>query len=62
MQAPPKDKLVKDDSGLLVWKANDRAVATFKSMTDIANNKAALAKLVQGWIRATENLKTSRLP
>ncbi len=35
VQEQPKDKLIKDDSGLLTWKENDRAVATFKNMADI---------------------------
>jgi hypothetical protein len=53
VQVQPKDKLIKSDSGLLTWKENDRAVATFKNMADIKNNKSALAKIVQDWIKAT---------
>lgn len=52
-QALPKDKLIKDDSGLLTWKENDRAVASFKNMADIKNRKSDLTKIVKDWISAT---------
>jgi len=49
----PKDKLINDDSGLLIWKENDRAIATFKNMVDIENNRQDLTKIVKDWINAT---------
>lgn len=45
--AQPKDKLTSDKSGLLTWKENDRAVATFKSMTDINNTAADLTQIIK---------------
>jgi hypothetical protein len=45
-----KDKLIKNDFDILVWKGNDRAIATFKNMEDIENNKANLAAIVAEWI------------
>jgi hypothetical protein len=53
VQEQPTEKLIKDDSGLLVWKENDRAVATFKSMADIETRKTALTKIVRDWIMAS---------
>lgn len=53
VQKQPKDKLIKHDSGLLTWKENDRAFATFKNMTDIKNSKSDLVKIVRNWISAT---------
>jgi hypothetical protein len=53
VQAQPKDKLIKDDSGLLTWKENDRAIATFKNLADIEKSKSALTKIVTDWISAT---------
>src|SRR5688500_11091304 len=53
VQKQPKDKLINDDTGQLTWRGNDRAIATFKDMIDIENNKAALTKNVADWIRAT---------
>jgi hypothetical protein len=49
----PKDKLIKDDFGMLVWKGNDRAIATFKNMEDVEDRKIELTKIVIEWIKAT---------
>jgi hypothetical protein len=46
----PKEKLIKDDFGMLVWKGNDRAIATFKNMEDIENGHTDLAKIVVEWV------------
>ncbi len=51
-QAQPKDKLVKDESGILSYRENDRAIATFKNKNDIETNKEALTKIVKDWIKA----------
>lgn len=53
-QEQPKSKLVDDNSKLLIWKENDRAIATFKSMTDIENAKTNLIEIVKKWIEATK--------
>ncbi|MDP3912337.1 MAG: DUF1801 domain-containing protein [Bacteroidota bacterium] len=53
-QAQPKDKLIASKSKLLVWKENDRAIATFKNMQDIENGKAELTEIVAEWINATK--------
>lgn len=50
----PKEKLIKDDSGLLIWKENNRAVATFKHIQDIEHGKVDLTRIVQDWIIATK--------
>jgi hypothetical protein len=48
----PKEKLIKDDFGMLVWKGNDRAIATFKNMEDVEDRKIELTKIVNQWINA----------
>lgn len=53
VQAQPPHKLIHDPSGILNWKENDRAVATFKNIGDITNFKSALSKIVADWIQAT---------
>jgi len=50
----PKEKLIEDQSGLLVWKENDRAIATFKSMEEIENAKASLTSIIDNWLKATQ--------
>jgi hypothetical protein len=54
VKEPPKEKLVKEDFGLLVWKGNDRAIATFKNKQDIEKGKNDLMKIVNEWINATK--------
>jgi len=47
------EKIIQDGSGLLVWKENDRAVATFKNVTEIESRKEDLTRIVTVWITAT---------
>lgn len=53
VQEQPKDRIINDDSGLLTWKENRRAVATFKNMAEIEDSRSNLAKIVKDWISAT---------
>lgn len=50
----PGAKILKNDFGLIVWKGNDRAVATFKNQEEIENNKINLTKIIIDWINATK--------
>jgi len=50
----PKDKLIREDFGILTWKGNDRAIATFKNMQEIENSKTILTKIVTEWINVTK--------
>ena len=52
VQEQPKDKLVHDTAGMLLWKENDRAIATFKSMKEIEAGKKSLQKIIQDWLMA----------
>ena len=52
VKVQPADKLIQDAPRLLTWKENDRAVATFKNMTEIEATRADLIILIQDWIRA----------
>lgn len=53
-QAQPIDKLIKENSKILIWKENDRAIATFKNITDIENAETNLKEIVNKWIIATK--------
>ena len=48
----PKEKLLNEDFGLLNWKTNDRAVATFVTMDEIVSNKKPLQRIVCEWIES----------
>lgn len=55
VQSQPKERLINDNSGLLTWKENDRALATFKNRVEIENNIVHLTKIVNNWIGACED-------
>ncbi|MDP1800478.1 MAG: DUF1801 domain-containing protein [Bacteroidota bacterium] len=53
-QTQPKDKLISNKSKMLVWKENDRAIVTFKSLQDIENGKVELKEIISEWISAAK--------
>lgn len=50
----PKGKLIDDDSGMLVWKGNDRAVISFKNMKEIKAKETQLKKIIIKWLAASD--------
>jgi hypothetical protein len=50
----PKEKLIKEDFGLLDWKGNDRAVATFTSIKEIESSKKHLSTIITEWLNVTK--------
>ncbi len=48
----PEEKLIDDDSGLLAWKTNDRAIAMYRNLEEITSTKATLAKIINAWLEA----------
>jgi len=46
----PKEKLINDDSGLLKWATNDRAVIRFTSMQEILENETKFIDIIQKWL------------
>lgn len=53
VQELPKNRIIEDDSGLLIWKTNDRAVATFRNAGEIEQGKVNLPDIVKKWIQET---------
>ena len=53
----PVTKLISDKFEMLVWKTNDRAVATFKDDKDILARRAQLIEIINHWVRAAQNKK-----
>lgn len=53
VQEIPKDQLIEDTSGILSWKINDSAMATFTDMADIHTKKTDLADVINKWLLAT---------
>lgn len=50
----PVERLIQSGSSMLIWKENDRAIASFKTMPDIENGEAELKVVVKDWIEATK--------
>jgi hypothetical protein len=48
----PSERLIKDESDLLTWKENDRAVITFRNITEIENAGNELNTIVNKWLNA----------
>jgi hypothetical protein len=47
----PSQKIIQNDFGILVWRSNDRAIATFKNLESIENSKEDLILLISEWIK-----------
>ena len=54
VQEMPKETLIADNSGILSWKTNDRAVATLANSTDIAAKSADLVLIINAWLKAAK--------
>jgi hypothetical protein len=50
----PKDKLINENSKLLIWKENDRAIATFTNIDEIKNANSDLTEIIKKWIVASK--------
>ncbi len=53
-QTQPESQLIEDPSKLLVWKENDRAIASFKSLEEIEKSKEDLIEIVKLWVMAAK--------
>lgn len=53
-QMQPEDKLISNKSKILIWKENDRALVTFKSLQDIESGKTELTSIINEWINAAK--------
>jgi hypothetical protein len=53
-QTQPEEKLISNSSKMLVWKENDRAIITFKSMQEIESGKAELTLIINEWLEVTK--------
>ena len=49
----PEESLLSKKYNILVWKENDRAIASFKSIEEIKENSLMLKEVVAKWIEAT---------
>jgi len=49
----PEERLLDEEYGVLQWKENDRAIASFYSLEDVQTNSEILQEIIVKWIEAT---------
>lgn len=49
----PKERVLSERYDILLWKENDRAIASFKSLEEIQEKSMMLKEVVTKWIEAT---------
>ena len=54
----PNHRIIDDNSELLIWKENDRAIASFKDINSIEKSRSELKNIVNKWIKATKPTTT----
>lgn len=53
VKEPLKERLLSGQYDILIWKENDRAIASFKSLDEIQENSQMIREIVTKWIEAT---------
>jgi uncharacterized protein YdeI (YjbR/CyaY-like superfamily) len=53
VKEPLDKRLLSKNYDILIWKENDRAIASFKSLNEIQENSQMIREIVEKWIEAT---------
>lgn len=53
VREPLEKRLLSEKYDILIWKENDRAIASFKSLDEIQGNSEMIREIVEKWIEAT---------
>ncbi len=53
-QDQPEKRLIEVKTKLLTWKENDRAIISYKNMTEIEHGQSELTEIIKKWIDATK--------
>jgi hypothetical protein len=51
------ERILNEKYDILIWKENDRAIASFGSLDEIQKNSKIIRKIVEKWIEATTVIK-----
>ena len=54
VKAQPASRLIADESGLLSWKENDRAILTITRQSEIASHEKSIGNIVHAWVEAAK--------
>jgi hypothetical protein len=50
VKAQPKDKIISENSDFLIWKSNDRTIATFTDISEIIENQDLIISWITTWL------------
>lgn len=53
VQEQPPERILSDTYSILLWKENDRAIASFKNLNEIQENSSMLKEVITQWIEST---------
>ena len=53
VQEQPKERILSEKYNILLWKENDRAIASFNSLKEIQEHSVMIKEVVTKWIEAT---------
>ncbi len=52
VQTQPTERILSNKYSILLWKENDRAIASFKNLNEIQENSKMIKEIVINWIEA----------
>lgn len=53
VKEPPEERLLDNKYDILIWKENDRAIASFKNLGEIQKNSQMMREIAEKWIETT---------
>lgn len=53
VQEQPEERVLSEKYSILLWKENDRAIASFRNLKEIQENSLMIKEVVIKWIEAT---------
>ena len=57
VKEPLEERILNEKYDILIWKENDRAIASFGILDEIQKNSKIIRKIVEKWIEATTVIK-----
>lgn len=57
-QAQSRERIIEDDHSILIWKENDRAIASFKTIDEIVEVRPLLLDIIKRWVQAAKITKS----
>lgn len=49
----PSERIIEETTGLLSWREKDRAIASFKNLSEVENASLVIISVIEKWLKAT---------